>query len=53
MSQSMWGATSGARMRAVPVRVLVDDDVPFGLPAGAFVCEQPHLEPVQAVLQPV
>ena len=53
MSQSMWCATCGARMRAVPVRLLVDDDVSFVLPAGAFVCEQPHLDPLQAVLQPV
>jgi len=40
-------------MRTVPVRLLVDDDVSLVLPDGAFVCEQPHLHPVRAVLQPV
>jgi hypothetical protein len=40
-------------MRMVPVRLLVDDDVSFVLPDGAFVCEQRHLDPVHADLQPV
>jgi hypothetical protein len=37
-------------MRATRVRFLLDDDLSITVDGGAFVCDHPHVAPVEAVL---